>query len=155
MPRPLLPTRPVNGCIFITCSDANTVAAVDISQPLSRILGFIPTGWYPTGATALPDGTLAILNGKGKGSFSNIHGPNPLLRPEQAYKGSPVTEYVGHIQTGTASFLPEPDNDQLHAFTQTVVRNSPYKDEMISAPFSTSNRPTSRAPKVTIRPSST
>ena len=76
--------------LYITCSDANTVAVVDISQPLSRILGFIPTGWYPTGATALADGTLTILNGKGKGSFSNIHGPNPLLRPEQAYKGSPV-----------------------------------------------------------------
>src|SRR5690242_17144339 len=80
--------------LYITCSDGNTVAVVDISQPLSRVLGFIPTGWYPTQTTVLPDGTVAILNGKGKGSFSNIHGPNPLLRPEQAYRGSPRAEYV-------------------------------------------------------------
>ena len=55
--------------LYIVCSDANAVAVVDISESPSRVLGFIPTGWYPTAVTALGDGTIAILNGKGKGSY--------------------------------------------------------------------------------------
>jgi DNA-binding beta-propeller fold protein YncE len=121
--------------LYITCSDANTVAVVDISQPLSRILGFIPAGWYPTGATALADGTLAILNGKGKGSFSNVHGPNPLLRPEQAYQGSPVTEYVAHMQTGTVQFVPTADDQQLRTYTNTVMRGSAYSSDQLRDTF--------------------
>lgn len=121
--------------LYIACSDGNTVAVVDISQPLSRILGFIPTGWYPTGITSLPDGAIAILNGKGKGSFSNIHGPNPLLRPEQAYKGSPVTGYVAHMQTGTVQFVPAIDDEQMRTYTETVMRGSFYNSDQLRERF--------------------
>jgi DNA-binding beta-propeller fold protein YncE len=121
--------------LFIVCSDANAIVEADISSPRSRVAGFIPTGWYPTAVRSLPNDELVVLNGKGLGSHANPHGPNPTLRPAPLQEGgnTPV-EYVGHIQTGTAAFLPEPDNDQLHAFTQTVVRNSPYKDEMVYGP---------------------
>jgi DNA-binding beta-propeller fold protein YncE len=121
--------------LYIACSDGNTVAVVDISQPLSRILGFVPTGWYPTGMTVLRDDTIAILNGKGKGSFSNIHGPNPLLRPEQAYKGSPVTEYVAHMQTGTVQFVPAINDDQMRSYTETVMRGSFYNSDQLRDRF--------------------
>jgi DNA-binding beta-propeller fold protein YncE len=123
--------------LFVVCSDANAVLEADISSPRSRVAGFIPTGWYPTAVRSLPGNNLVILNGKGLGSRPNPHGPNPTLRPAPLHEGgnapAPV-EYVGHIQTGTAAFLPEPDNDQLHTFTQTVVANSPYKDEMLYGP---------------------
>ncbi len=123
--------------LFIVCSDANAVLEADISSPRTRVTGFIPTGWYPTAVRSLPNDELVVLNGKGLGSKPNPHGPNPTLRPAPLHEGgnapAPV-EYVGHIQTGTASFLPEPDGDQLHTFTQTVVRNSPYKDDMVYGP---------------------
>ncbi|HEY1947719.1 MAG TPA: bifunctional YncE family protein/alkaline phosphatase family protein [Bryobacteraceae bacterium] len=51
--------------LYIACSDANAIAEADISEPRSLVLGFIPTGWYPTALTVLKDGGLAILNGKG------------------------------------------------------------------------------------------
>jgi hypothetical protein len=57
---------------------------------------------------SLPGNELVVLNGKGLGSQANSH--------------------------GTASFLSEPNNDELQALTQTVVRNSPYRDELIYGP---------------------
>ena len=36
--------------LLVANADNNTVAIVDVSQPGdSRVIGFIPTGWYPTG----------------------------------------------------------------------------------------------------------
>jgi YVTN family beta-propeller protein len=51
--------------LFVACSDANAVAVVDVSQARSRVLGFVPSGWYPTTAFSLPDGRIGVLNGKG------------------------------------------------------------------------------------------
>jgi DNA-binding beta-propeller fold protein YncE len=125
--------------LYVVCSDANAIADVDISAPRSRVLGFIPSGWYPTAVRVLKEGEMVMLNGKGLGSFPNPHGPNPTVRPAPLHEGSlepaPV-EYVGHIQTGTAAFLPEPNEEQLDGFTQTVLQNSPYRDEMIYGPVS-------------------
>jgi DNA-binding beta-propeller fold protein YncE len=121
--------------LYIICSDANAVATVDIVAPPSRLIGFVPTGWYPTGALTLADGTLVVLNGKGRGSFSNIHGPNPLLRPEQAYKGSSITEYVAHMQTGTVQFVPEVDDEHLRTYTETVMRGSAYNSDQLRDKF--------------------
>ena len=122
--------------LFVVCSDANAVAQVDISSARSRVEGFIPTGWYPTAITTLKGGELAILNGKGLGSHPNPGGPNPMKSAAQlhAQGGAPV-EYVGHIQKGTAQFMPMPDDEKLAAFTQTVIENSPYKDELLDGPI--------------------
>ena len=114
--------------LFVVCSDANAVAEVDITSSRSRVAGFIPTGWYPTAINALSDGRLAIVNGKGLGSHPNPRGPNPMKH------ASPKVEYVGHIQTGTVAFLPAPDEETLPDFTQTVVKNSPYKDDILYSP---------------------
>src|ERR1700722_3685844 len=119
---------------FIVCSDANAVAVANISEARSHVEGFIPTGWYPTAARVLPDGSLVVLNGRGFGSHPNPKGPNPSRRPEPVHQGVAQPEYVGRIQTGTASFI-EPFNDaQLSAYTKTVLANSPYRDEKLDAP---------------------
>lgn len=114
--------------LFVVCSDANAVAVVDITGAQSRVLGFIPTGWYPTAARVLADGTLVVLNGKGLRSFPNPKGPNPTRRilPEELAAGPP--QFVASIQTGTAQFVPPFDDDRLDAYTATVFANSPYQD---------------------------
>ena len=120
--------------LFVVCSDANALAVADVSQERSHVEGFIPTGWYPTAARALPDGILVVLNGRGLGSHPNPHGPSPARRPEPLHQGVALPEYVGRIQTGTASFI-EPFSDaQLQAYTKTVLANSPYRDEKLEAP---------------------
>jgi DNA-binding beta-propeller fold protein YncE len=122
--------------LYVVCSDANAVAVADISGARTRVLGFIPTGWYPTDVRALPDAQLAILNGKGLGSRANPDGPNPTQKAQPLYEGGPVVAhgYVAHIQTGTLGFVAAPDENQLAEFTATVLKNSPYRDEMIYGP---------------------
>ncbi len=123
--------------LFTVCSDANAVTVTDISQTQSRVLGFVPTGWYPTAVTVLRDGGLAILNGKGLGSRANPDGPVPTQRNQPLYQGGPVVApgYVGHIQTGTVQFVKAVTDEDLSSYTATVRRNSPYRDEMIYGPI--------------------
>lgn len=123
--------------LYIACSDANAIAAADIGGDQSRVLGFIPTGWYPTAVRLLPSNQMLILNGKGLGSHPNPKGPNPTVRPAPVHEAAtvPAIEYVGHIQTGTAAFLPVPDENQLLADTDIVMKNSPYRDDLIYGPI--------------------
>ncbi len=123
--------------LYVACSDANAVAVADISGAHSRVLGFIPTGWYPTAVRALGNGELAILSGKGLGSYPNPKGPNPSVRPEPVHAGSnapAAVEYVAHIQTGSVAFLRAPGEEELAAFTETVMHNSPYSDDILYGP---------------------
>ncbi len=120
--------------LYVVCSDANVVAVVDISGEHSYVAGFIPTGWYPTAARVLPNGTLVVLNGRGGGSHPNPHGPNPSRRPEPIHTGSVVVEYVGRIQLGTASFIDPFNAGQLAAYTSTAMDNSPYRDAKLELP---------------------
>ncbi|HZQ56097.1 MAG TPA: bifunctional YncE family protein/alkaline phosphatase family protein [Bryobacteraceae bacterium] len=122
--------------LYVVCSDANAVAVADISGARTKVLGFIPTGWYPTAVRVLPNELLAILNGKGLGSRANPDGPNPTQKAQPLYEGGPVVAhgYVAHIQTGTVGFVAAPDENQLSEFTATVLKNSPYRDEMIYGP---------------------
>jgi len=87
----------------VVCSDANAVAVTDIAEAQNRPLGFIPTGWYPTAARVLPNGTLVVLNGR-----------------------SP-----GRSKTGTAQFVAPFTEAELEAYTRTVFENSPYRDEKL------------------------
>jgi hypothetical protein len=124
--------------LYIACSDANAIAVADISAPRSRVMGFIPTGWYPTAVRSLPGDLLAIANGKGLGSHPNPNGPNPARHAAVAFQGEKqvrADEYVAHIQTGTVGLVPAPTPDQMRNFTQTVLENSPYRDDLIYGPI--------------------
>ncbi len=72
--------------LYVACSDANAVAAADISGEHSRVLGFIPTGWYPTAVRVLDDDQLVVLNGKGLGSRANPDGPVPTKHTSRSTK---------------------------------------------------------------------
>src|SRR5512137_2243569 len=62
-----LALSPDDRTLLVANADNNAVAVVDVSrQGESRSLGFIPTGWYPTGATFDASGrNVLILRGKG------------------------------------------------------------------------------------------
>ncbi len=102
--------------LYTVCSDANAVAVADISLDRANVLGFIPTGWYPTAARALKDGTLVVLNGRGEGSKPNRKLPD---------------EYIPRLQTGTASFIPPFGEKELAAYTKTVMANAAYSDNKL------------------------
>jgi len=115
--------------LYVVCSDANASAVVDISEEYSRVIGFVPTGWYPTAAKALADGRLIVLNGKGSQSYPNPKGPNPSIRQPNS-----AIQYVAHIQTGSASIIAPLTDDSLAAYTAEVRSNSPYSDDKLDAP---------------------
>src|SRR5579864_8319240 len=102
--------------LYVVCSDANAAAVVDVTEARSHVLGFIPTGWYPTAGKALADGRLVILNGRGSRSYPNPNGPNPSLRAALVHGGAPA-EYVGRIQTGSASIIAPITGEQFKSYT--------------------------------------
>jgi len=118
--------------LYVVCSNANAVAAVDITRKKSRVLGFLPAGWYPTGATPLVDGRLVVLNGRGGGSHPNPNGPNPTREPLRLHRGLAAPGYVARLQTGTASVIPPADEAQLFQYTKQVFRLSPYNDSQLA-----------------------
>jgi DNA-binding beta-propeller fold protein YncE len=113
--------------MYVACSDANAIAVTDVSGPATKVMGFLPTGWYPTAVRALRDGRLLVLNGKGMGSHPNPDGPNPFRWPTPA----PKKEYVAGIQEGSALVIGNFSRKDLDAHTKTVMQNSPYRDTML------------------------
>jgi YVTN family beta-propeller protein len=126
--------------LFVACSDVNAAAVVDVTGPRSTVLGFVPTGWYPTAAFGLPDGRMGVLNGKGLRSFANPKGPNPMRKVERV-DGIRTDDYVPKIQRGTVQFTDLADIQKLEAWTQEVMANSPYRDEKLDDPGTPAGSP--------------
>lgn len=120
--------------LFVACSDVNAAAVVDLSNARSRVLGFVPTGWYPTAAFGLPDGRMGVLNGRGLRSMANPDGPNPSKRPEPVHEGTKEIQFVGRIQRGTVQLVDVANENQLLAWTGEVMNNSPYRDVKLDDP---------------------
>ncbi|MGH9618473.1 MAG: alkaline phosphatase family protein [Bryobacteraceae bacterium] len=123
--------------LYVACSGSNAIAVVNIAGPGSHVVGLIPTGWYPTAVRVLPDGEIAILNGKGLRSFPNPKGPNPNQTLAPIHAGIPNAadmQYTPSMQQGTVAFLAAPDDNQLVEFTKTVLGDSPYQAEKAYGP---------------------
>jgi YVTN family beta-propeller protein len=59
-----LSLSPDERTLYVTMADMNAVAVVDL--PRATVKGYLPTGWYPTGIVASPDGkALLVANAKG------------------------------------------------------------------------------------------
>ena len=120
--------------LFVVCSDGNVAAVVDVSSAVSRVEGFIPTGWYPTAVRVLPSGTVVVLNGRGVRSYPNPNGPNPGKHVEPVHGGVREPGYVAYLQTGTASWIAPFSGDQLSAWTQKAMSLSAYRDSKLDIP---------------------
>ncbi len=117
--------------LYVACSDANALAVVDVSGEESRVLGFIPTGWYPTAVEALGDGRLAVVSGRGLRSLANPNGPNPKLSDAPLHEGDPEPEYIARLHTGAISFIDPFDPMRLDEYTSTVMAGCPYSDSKL------------------------
>ena len=126
-----LAISPDQRALFTVCSDANAVAVTDISGQRSRLAGFIPTGWYPTAARVLKDGTILVLNGRGLQSYPNPKAPGPMGAPALEGGGDPRREYVGNLQTGTMSVIAPLTEEALAQYTKSTLALSPYNDSML------------------------
>jgi YVTN family beta-propeller protein len=116
--------------LFVANADNNNVAVVDISKVgKSVVLGFLPTGWYPSALAVSGDGQkLYVGTAKGIASSGNIRGPNSPLPPGKEGAGSTKSLMKGavHIVDLAAA------RRDLRKLTAQVYANSPYKEELMA-----------------------
>ncbi|MGZ4854879.1 MAG: beta-propeller fold lactonase family protein, partial [Candidatus Angelobacter sp.] len=120
---------PDDKTLYVTNGGTNSVAviALDKDPDDSRVVGLIPTGWYPTSVSVSRNGTmLYIVNGK------SIPGPNPKAcrktfttvsddRPCAA-----AGQYILQLEKGGFAVVPRPDASELRQLTQQVARNNHF-----------------------------
>ena len=94
--------------LYVALGGANAVAVLEARR--GRILGLIPSGWYPN-ALALDPARSKLLVGTmlGVGSGSSVDGPDH--------------RYV-HANRGTIHVIDLPDDAQLASFTAAVAENN-------------------------------
>ncbi len=115
--------------LLVANADNNDVAVVDVRTPgRSQVLGFIPTGWYPTAVRHSADGrSIYVLSGKGLAGMPNPRGPQPGVEASEG-------QYVGSMLQGAFSVIPIPDAKTRAAYTEKVFRLTPYADALKLAP---------------------
>jgi len=101
--------------LFIAEADNNAVAVFDLVT--DKLLGRIPTDWYPT-AVAEVDRRLLILSGKGHGTHANPDGPVPLTNwPD----GNPRAYTLGQLNGSLRVLSSSITTAQMSAFSQRVA----------------------------------
>jgi hypothetical protein len=124
--------------LLVANADANALVLVEIGREEeeeaedegSEIVGFVPTGAYPTAVSFLAGrGEILVASGKGLGSSPNPEGPlSPLRAPETRGRDG----WVGGIHAGTVSFFPPPGPGERRALTARAISNSPFRDRMLA-----------------------
>lgn len=100
--------------VYVAESGINAVAVIDVAS--LKVLGHIPTGWFPSKLKVSQDGkNLIISNAKGFGS-----GPNG----GKTFKMGPAGSYIGSLMNGTVQVTAIPDDNQLYNSTQKVLENN-------------------------------
>jgi DNA-binding beta-propeller fold protein YncE len=105
--------------LLVASADINAVAVVDVSNSTHAVVsGFIPAGWYPTGAVFTRDGKqILMVNGKGLVPAANMLGANMDKR-----------------LIGDLSMVAAPDRTTLADDTRKVLSLTPYNDTIKLSP---------------------
>jgi YVTN family beta-propeller protein len=89
-----------------------------------RVLGHIPTGWYPAAVAVAPNGRrLFVANARGLGAGPNPRGPDPEENPETT-----PDQYIGSMIKGTLSTVDVPDTATLQRYTRQVIDNNGFAE---------------------------
>jgi len=100
--------------LYVAESGINAVAV--ISVPGFKVIGHIPTGWFPAKVEVTSDGKkLIVANAKGYGS-----GPNG----GKDFKLGPEGSYIGSLMKGTVEIITIPNDSVLKNMTRQVVSNN-------------------------------
>lgn len=118
----------VRKLLYVANADNNSLAVIDISNRAhSQVLGFVPTGWYPSGL-ALAGQNLLIANSKGESGHADVRGPGSPLASR--WDGD---ESVKTLQKGSVELLPLANlRTRLPAYTRQVIANTPYNDSQLT-----------------------
>lgn len=118
-----------NNMLFVANADNNCIAVVNVREAgESHVMGFIPSGWYPSALLLTSKMMLYIGNSKGIEPHANPMGPtSPLLN------GKTSKDSVRDIQRGTVNIVPVANlKNEIKAWTRQVYDNIPYKDDYLT-----------------------
>ena len=115
--------------LFIANADNNDVGVVNISEPgKSKVLGFIPTAWYPSAVAVGSGRKLLVGNSKGLGSYPDPNGLNSPLN----VRGDPERS-LRSLRQGAIGIVSIADLERdLPTWTAQVYRNTPYQDALLA-----------------------
>ena len=115
--------------LYVTNGGTNSVAviALDKDPDDSRVMGLIPTAWYPTSVSVSKNGAmLYVVNGK------SMPGPNPKACRKTFTTSSDdrpcaaAGQYILQLEKGGFATVPPPDATELRELTQQVARNNHF-----------------------------
>ena len=111
--------------LYVANAGSNSVAVLDTSDKSeTKVLGFIPTAWYPTSLAVSPSGTtLFIGTAKGVGSRANV--PPLAADPRTDYDQKTRYDYIGNVLTGHVAVVAVPNAAALAAYTRQVAADTP------------------------------
>ncbi len=117
--------------LYVTNGWMNDVAVVQLSNPptQSKVIGIIPTGWYPNSVSLSRNGKfMYVLNGK------SPTGPNPGhrrgLTTALAARSKSTNQYVLQLVKAGLQSLPTPNLDELGQLTNQVASNNHFSSSM-------------------------
>ncbi|HMF90501.1 MAG TPA: bifunctional YncE family protein/alkaline phosphatase family protein [Candidatus Angelobacter sp.] len=123
-----LALSPDEKTLYVTNGGTNSVAVIRLDRDLeeSRVVGLIPTAWYPNAVSVSRDGSvLYVVNGR-----SNA-GPNPKgCRNNLLITGdrpcATAQQYIFQLEKGGLATIPRPSPVELQALTAQVARNNHF-----------------------------
>ena len=120
---------PKEKTLYVANAGNGNICVADIDEPgESRVLGFVPSGWYPTAVTLAAKGRkLFIGNARGNGSYADIRGPHSPLPPGREGNGT-----VKSLLRGSINVADTPGRGgKLRRLTERCMQNSPYNDALL------------------------
>jgi DNA-binding beta-propeller fold protein YncE len=109
-----LALSPDENTLYAAEAGINAIAVIRIEGKRGRVIGHIPTGWWPSAVQVSADGrTLYVANARGRGA-----GPN-LVGESRSPKFSVL---------GTVNIIRTPTERQLDAFTERVLANNGFAE---------------------------
>jgi DNA-binding beta-propeller fold protein YncE len=118
--------------LYVTNRGTNSVAVVERGERGGKVVGLIPTGWYPSDVAIGANRTMYIVN------TQSVPGPNPgnclgYQTVPCPVAGTPVSfapnQYILNLAKGGFLSVPVPDHEALEALTEQVARNNHFRSE--------------------------
>ena len=129
-----LALSPDEHTLYVTNGGTNSVAVINLAKDVddSKVVGLIPTGWYPSSISLNHDGSmLYVVNGKGN------PGPNPRGCRNSMEKKSTcasANQYILQLTKGGFLVLPRPDAAELKELTEQAARNNHFSTTAPTVP---------------------
>ena len=123
-----LALSPDERTLYVTNGGTNSIAVIQLDRESDegRVVGLIPTAWYPNAISVSHDGrSLYVVNAK-----SNA-GPNPGgCRNNFARSGDRpcalAQQYVWQLEKGALTVIPRPEPGELKSLTLLVGKNNHF-----------------------------